>query len=340
MKAAVFYGFGKGVKVEEYPRPAIGAGEILVRVKACGLCQTDLHYIDHGTPTFKTPPLILGHETSGIVEEVAEDVKGFQPGDRVLIPPVVTCGVCEYCRMGRENICLNMRMFGNHMDGAFAEFVKAPAKDVFHLPESLPLEESCIISDAVSTPYHALVNRAQVKPGEWVVIIGCGGVGMNAVQIASLLGARVIAVDIDSAKLQMAMKFGARQALNPKEVDVPKAIRKITAGGADVSAEVIGNPATIETALACLKTGGRALLIGYATKDAVLPAGRVMFRELQISGSLGCRPVDYPKIIALTEAGKIQVQPLVTHRYPLEQFEEALNTLRSGACLRTLLLPA
>lgn len=339
MRAVVFYGFEKGVKVEEYPRPEIGAGEILVRVKACGLCQTDLHYIDHGTPTFKTPPLILGHETSGIVEEVAEDVKGFQIGDRVLIPPVVTCGACEYCRTGRENICLNMRMFGNHMDGAFAEFVKAPAKDVFHLLESLSLEESSIISDAVSTPFHALVNRAQVKPGEWVVIIGCGGVGMNAVQIAVLLGARVIAVDIDPGKLQLAKQFGAREALNPKEVDVAKTVRKITAGGADVAAEVIGNPATIETALACLKTGGRALLIGYAVKDAVLPAGRVMFRELQILGSLGCRPVDYPRIIALVAEGKLQVKPLVTHRFPLERFEDALNTLRSGACLRTLLIP-
>jgi len=208
MKAVVFHGKDVGLKVEDIPVPKITSDQILVKVAACGVCHTDLHYIEHGVPTFKKPPVVLGHEASGVVEEAGADVTNVKKGDRVLIPAVLTCGKCMFCRMGRENICSAMTMVGNHLDGAYAEYVAVPAKDVLDLPESVPLEEASIIADAISTPYHAVKNRAQVKPGDTVVVFGCGGVGINAVQMATAAGGYVIAVDINERKLEWALEFG------------------------------------------------------------------------------------------------------------------------------------
>jgi len=337
MKAAVFYGAKQPLKVEEYPKPQAGPDEILVKVAACGVCHTDLHYIDHGVPTFKKPPLILGHEASGTVAEIGANVKNFKVGDRVLLPAVVTCGSCEFCRIGRENICKNMIMFGNHIDGAYAEYVKAPAKDAFLLPAEIPLEEGCIIADAISTPYHAVKNRAQVRPGDIVAVFGCGGVGVNVVQLAAAAGATVIAVDVVQKKLDWAKKFGAVYTLDAsKSADAAKDIRKMTNGGADIAIEAIGNPATITTAYNSLRKGGRLCVIGYTDKDMTISAAKMMFFEMEVVGSLGCRPVDYPRLIEMVRIGKVQVTPLVTHKFPLERINKAFDTLRQGECLRAI----
>ena len=339
MKAAVFYGPKQLLKVEDCPKPVIGPGEILVKVAACGVCHTDLHYLDHGVPTFKKPPLILGHEASGTVAETGANVKNFKPGDRVLLPAVLTCGFCEFCRLGRENICKNMVMFGNHIDGAYAEFVKAPAKDAFILPEEIPLEEGCIIADAISTPFHEVKNRAQVKAGDTVVVFGCGGVGINVVQLSAAVGAIVVAVDINEQKLQWAKKFGAAYTLNISGLsDAAKEIRKMTNGGADIAIEAIGNPNTITTAFNSLKKGGRLCVIGYTDKDMIISAAKTMFFEMEIVGSLGCRPVDYPKLIEMVRIGKVQVKPLVTHKFKLHQINEAFETLRNGEALRAIVV--
>jgi len=238
MKAAVFYEPHTPLRVEKTPTPEPKADEILVKVAACGLCHTDLHYIDHGIPTAKQPPVILGHEASGRVVQVGGDAQGFKPGDRVLLPAILTCGRCPACRSGRENICQRLVMFGNDIDGAFAEYVVAPAKDVFILPDVIPLIEGCVIADAVTTPYHAVKNRAEVRPGDTVVVYGCGGVGLNVVQFAHLAGGVVIAVDIAEEKLEWARRFGASETLNPTQIpDVSRAIRKLTGGGADIAIE-------------------------------------------------------------------------------------------------------
>ena len=149
MKAAIFRQPHTPLTIEEVPVPSIRAGEVLVRVIACGVCHTDLHYIDHGVSTFQKAPIILGHECSGIVERAGAEVTQWKEGDRVLLPAVVSCGSCRMCRLGRENICERMVMFGNNVNGAYAEFVAAPAKDIFRLPEEIPLVEGCIIADAV-----------------------------------------------------------------------------------------------------------------------------------------------------------------------------------------------
>lgn len=340
MKAAVFYGPNQPLKVEEVPTPQIGDGEVLIKVAACGLCHTDISYIDHGVPTFKKPPLILGHEISGTVAEVAADVTNFKVGDKVLLPAVTSCGVCSYCRSGRENICASMKMFGNDVDGGFAEYVKASAKDIFILPDEIPLIEGAIIADAITTPFHAVKNRAQVKAGDYVVVVGCGGVGLNMVQVANAVGGSVIAIDLANSKLEMAKKLGAVATINPNEVpDVAKAVRKITGGGADIATECIGNPKTMEMAFKTLRNGGRFVVVGYTEKSMELNVSRVMYREMEIVGSLGCRPVDYPKVIELARTGKIQVVPMVSKKFSLDEINEGLDYLRSGEGFRSVIVP-
>lgn len=340
MRAAVFHGPERPLSLEEVPTPAPAPGQVLIRVAACGVCHTDLHYTDHGTPTFRKPPLILGHEISGTVEEVGEGVPSRKVGDRVLAAAVSSCGTCEACREGRENICAHGQMLGNHVDGGFAEYVAAPAKDTFLLPEDVPLVEGSIIADAITTPYHAVTNRGRVRPGDAVVVFGCGGVGLNVVQIAAAQGARVVAVDLSDDKLAWARRLGAVAALNPSSVErLDKELRAATGGGADVAFEVVGKPSTQEQALAALKTGGRAVFVGYAPDPMTLNSGRVMFRELEVVGSLGCRPVDYPRAIELVRQKRIQLEALVTHRFPLERIAEAFDTLRSGSAIRVVVRP-
>lgn len=343
MKAAIFHGPNQPLRIEDVPVPEIGPGEVLVKVAACGVCHTDLHYLDHGVPTFKKPPMILGHEPSGTITKIGAGVEGFKEGDPVLLPAVLSCGTCFFCRTGRENICQSMVMFGNNVDGAYAEYVKAPAKDIFHLPPEVPLLEGSIIADAISTPYHAVKNRAQVRPGDSVVIYGCGGVGINAVQVAAAAGGIVIAVDIVPQKLEWAKKLGASAVINPNEVEkVPKSVRALTGGaGADVAIECIGNPKTMEAAFATLRKGGRLVVVGYTDQAVSLPASKIMYFEQEVMGSLGCRPVDYPRIIELARIGKIRVKELVTHRFPLERINDAFDLMRKGegSALRSVVIP-
>lgn len=340
MRAAVFRGAGEPLTVEEIPTPEPGPGQILLRVAACGVCHTDLHYLDHGTPTFKPPPMVLGHEVAGTVAEVGAGVETFAAGDRVLLPAVLSCGSCRACREGRENICENGVMLGNDVDGGYAEFIVTPARDAFHLPEEIPLVEGSIIADAVTTPYHAVVNRGQVRPGDPVVVVGCGGIGLNLVQVAVAMGGRVTAVDLAPDKLEWALRLGATHTLNPSEAERPdRELRALTGGGAAVAFEAVGKAATQELALASLRTGGRAVLVGYSPEKMALNAGRVMFRELEVLGSLGCRPVDYPRAIELARQGKVEVRDLVTHRFSLDEIEDAFDTLREGAGVRSVVIP-
>jgi 6-hydroxycyclohex-1-ene-1-carbonyl-CoA dehydrogenase len=312
----------------------------VVRVAGCGVCHTDLHYLDHGTPTFKPPPVILGHEVAGTIAGRGADVADLTEGDRVLLPAVLSCGSCVMCRTGRENICENSRMLGNHIDGGYAEFIKVPARDVFRLPDDVPLVEGSVIADAVTTPFHAVVRRGQVTPGDWVAVFGCGGVGLSLVQIAAAVGARVIAVDVRDRKLDAARRFGAAAVFNaagtPK---LDKEIRGVSGGGVAVAFEAVGKAEPQQTALNCLRTGGRLVLVGYSPDTMALNAGRVMFRELDVVGSLGCRPVDYPRAIELVRQGKVKLMELVTHRFPLERIAEALDVLRSGEAIRVVVTP-
>ncbi len=318
-------------QVKDVPAPQPAQGELLVQIAACGLCRTDLHYL-HGLATFKAPPIILGHEISGRVAGTGAGVEGWKEGEAVLLAPVIPCGQCEYCWKGRGTLCLNQRMLGNHADGGFAEFVAVSARAAFRLPASVPLEAGSIVSDAVSTPYHAIVNRAELKAGEWAVIFGCGGVGLSAVQVAKAIGARVVAVDIAPWKLEIASALGADIVVDGKDAKAAaKEIRKATGGGADAAFDVIGNPEVIELATQVVKWGGRVIVVGYTEKPVTLQAGRIMFRELEVKGSLGCGLQDFPKVIDLVAQGKVRLDRMVTHRFALDELNQGFKMLDAGA---------
>lgn len=340
MKAAVLRGANRTLEVMEVPTPSPGPGEALVRVVGCGMCHTDLHYLDHGVKTFKEPPIILGHEAAGTVEKLGDGSGDVAEGDRVLIPAVLSCGTCRYCRRGRENICDNLVMLGNNMDGAYAEFVVVPASQLIAVPASIPLERASIIADAVSTPYHAVKHRGRVQPGDIVAVVGCGGVGLNVVQCATLAGARVIAIDVSEQRLDIARTLGAVETVNPNEVErIDRHVRKLTDGGVDVAFEAIGNPKTIRVAFSLLRRGGRLCVIGYSADEVTLSAAKLMYFELEVVGSLGCGAGEYPEIIGLVEAGRLRLDIIVSGCIPLDDINDGFDRLRRGEGVRWVVTP-
>ena len=340
MKAAVLRGANRTLEVMEVPTPSPGPGEVLVRVVGCGMCHTDLHYLDHGVKTFKEPPIILGHEAAGTVEKLGDGSGDVAEGDRVLIPAVLSCGTCRYCRRGRENICDNLVMLGNNMDGAYAEFVVVPAAQLIAVPASIPLERASIIADAVSTPYHAVKHRGRVQPGDIVAVVGCGGVGLNVVQCATLAGARVIAIDVNEQRLDIARTLGAVETVNPNEVErIDRHVRKLTDGGVDVAFEAIGNPKTMRVAFSLLRRGGRLCVIGYSADEVTLSAAKLMYFELEVVGSLGCGAGEYPEIIGLVEAGRLRLDIIVSGFIPLDDINDGFDRLRRGEGVRWVVTP-
>jgi D-arabinose 1-dehydrogenase-like Zn-dependent alcohol dehydrogenase len=267
-------------------------------------------------------------------------VTGFSVGQPVLLPAVYGCGECRYCRAGRENLCQNMAFFGSSRDGGFAELISAPARVVFPLPESLPLEACSVIADAVSTPWHAVKNRGRVKSGDRVVVFGCGGIGMNVVQSAAAHGGEVLAIDTRESALEAARELGATHVLDPTGVDrIDKAVKGIFKGGADVAFEAIGNRATIEAAFSCLAKGGRLCVVGYTSDTVTLPAAKIMFFEQEVVGSLGCPAAEYPGLIEAVVEGRIRVEPLVSNRVSLEEIAKGFDLLRNHVGIRTIVVP-
>lgn len=340
MKAAVFTEVGRPLEVTEVPTPIPGPGEALIRVAGCGLCHTDLHYVDHGVKTFKPPPIILGHEAAGTIEGLADDVADRSVGDRVLIPAVLSCGRCRFCREGRENICEDLVMLGNNIDGAYAEFLTVPASELVPVSDALALDQACVIADAVSTPYHAVKNRARVQMGDTVAVVGCGGVGLNLVQCAKVAGGQVIAIDLNEERLELARRLGAVEAINPEGIErVDKHVRALTGGGVDVAFEAIGTPATIRLAFSLVRKGGRLCVLGYSHEPVSISAAKLMYYELEIMGSLGCGGGEYPEILRLVEAGQLQLDPVVSGSLPLDQINDGFDRLRRGEGVRWVVTP-
>lgn len=346
MKAAVFHGPGgswpqKPISIEEVPVPVPAAGEVLVKVAACGLCRTDLEYLKVEGATPKPPPIILGHEPVGTVAETGREVNRITAGQRVLIATAIPCLACDLCRTGRENLCPDMVLVGANRDGAFAEYVTAPATGVIPLPDSLPLEESAIITDAVATSYHAVYNRAQVKRGDTVAIYGAsGGLGLICVQITSAIGARVIAIGRKQWKLEKALEYGASEIISTGEVDsVDRAVRRMTRGGADISIDVSGIARMIESACRATRPGGRIIVVGFSFEKIQLSVNRLMWQELNVLGSKNYHLSDMPAIIGLVENGVVKPGKIVSHRFKLEEINEAYRVLERGEMLRGIVIP-
>ncbi len=340
MKAMVLYKFGEPLKMDEVKTPKIGSDEVLVRVKACGVCHTDLKIYSGEVPTV-TLPHIMGHEVAGDVVEVGERVENLKEGDSVVLYPYITCGNCYYCRISRENICENLFTLGRigfEVNGGFAEYVRIPARNAFKFSEKLSYEKVAVLPDAVVAPFRAIQKQGRVKAGDDVVIIGLGGLGIHGVQIAKALGARVLAVDILDEKVRLAEEFGADVAVNVAKTGFISAVKKFTDGkGADVVVDFVGNSKTLKQGFESLKNGGKLVIVGYEYGvDFQIPPSRVVYYDLEIAGSRGGTRQDLADVIKLTEMGKIK--PVVSQVLSLGDANKALELLKEGKVLGRIVL--
>lgn len=326
MKAALLREIGRPLVIDEVPEPKLGYGEALVRVKAVGICHSDLEIIDGKIPLPRPLPHILGHEVAGIVEAVGEGVAHVKPGDRVALSWLWwTCGRCRYCLAGRENICENQLNTGYSVDGGYAEFVKAPATHLLRIPDNVPFPEATSATDAVATPYRALTFASRVYPGDLVAVFGIGGLGHNAVQITKVLGARVVAVDVLDAKLELAKEVGADYVVNASKEDPVKFIRDL--GGADVALPTVESLKAMRQAYESLRTGGTLVLIGLPVGELSLPVIDWVLRDIRVVGNIGFTRGDILQSMKLVSEGR--VKPRV-ELFRFEEVNEAIEKLRKG----------
>ena len=332
MKALVFEEVGKPMEVKNnWPEPKCPDDGAIIRVEASGICRSDWHLWqgDWGWINFRPKlPAILGHEFAGIVEEVGKDVKNVKRGARVVVPLAQGCGVCDDCRTGYSNHCMR----GGGMTG-YAEYGVLAHADYNYAP--LPAEIDSVEASSMGcryvTAFHALLDQGHVQADETVVVYGCGGVGLSAVQIASALGARVIAVDLDDRKLELAKQVGANDVINGKKTDPVKAVKDLTGGGADVSVDALGIEATCRNGIASLRKRGRHIQIGLTTQkekgEVALPIDQIVFREIQFIGSLAIQSYRYPALLSMVQRGRLAPRKLITETIPIEQAAGVLNQM-------------
>ncbi len=328
MKAAILHELKRPLTIEEVVQPKPAAHEVLIEVEACGVCHSDLHVADGDWPQLvpitKTP-LILGHEIAGRVVEKGASVKHLGVGDRVGVPWVHwTCGECEFCREGNENLCVKQQITGVTVDGGYAEFVKAPASHALKIPDRLSCIDAAPLFCAGVTVYRAL-QHAKIQPGQRLAVFGVGGLGHLAVQIGRELGAIVTAVDVSEEKLAHARSFGASVALNASTSNVVKELRR--AGGVHAALVTSAAKAAYDTAFPCVRPGGILLAVGLPSESICFPPILMAALELRIqASSVGTRR-DMRELLAIAAAGKVRCQ--VTTR-PLAQVNEVLEQLRHG----------
>ena len=330
MKAARFYGVGRPLVVEEVPPPRPGPGDVLLKVRACGLCGSDIHIVYEGVTPTAFQPIILGHEFSGEIAEAGDGVAGWNAGDRVAVSCMVACGRCPSCLAGNTQICLHRRVLGVHLDGGLAEYARVPAKNLVRLDDRIPFTEGAILTDAVATPYRALTRRGRLRPGETVVVIGCGGLGLHAIQLARILGAgRIIGVDLSRPALERARKAGADRIVQGGPEEALAAINDATDGvGADLALECVGASGTIGLAVACLRPGGRAVVVGLgAEKISLMPSTVFVRKEFELLGSYGFTVPEIEELVALLVAGKLDLSGSVSRTVALEEVNGGLDAL-------------
>jgi propanol-preferring alcohol dehydrogenase len=337
MQAALLHTLGQPLSFSEVPTPTPGPGEVLVRTRACGICGTDLHMLD-GWGYTPALPFVMGHEPAGVVAALGPSVTGFAPGDRVVPNIFYACGHCAYCRINRETQCLNLGgILGvlNHW-GGYGEYFTVPARQLFHLPDAIPFSEGAVIADAVVTAVHA-VQRGRVAAGETVAVVGVGGCGSAALQIAAQAGARVIGLDVSDEKRQRALALGAHEAANLNDTPLPAAIRDLSAGlGADVIIDTVGGADTIQQSALALARGGRLVILGYTQERPALDPRLIAVNELEILGTRsGGRQCTADAIRAVAHPAW---KPIVTDAYPIAQANQALAHLRAGRALGRIVL--
>ncbi|MGA3090991.1 MAG: alcohol dehydrogenase catalytic domain-containing protein [Terriglobales bacterium] len=336
MKAVVLREFREPLSLEEVARPEAGADEVLLEVEVCGICHSDLHVADGDWPQLARivkRPLILGHEIVGRVVERGSAVDCVRVGDRVGVPWVQwTCGECEFCREGNENLCLRQRITGVMVDGGYAEYAKAPASHVMKVPDRLCSEQAAPLLCAGVTVYRAL-KQAKIHTGQRLAVFGVGGLGHIAVQIGRAAGAEVTAIDIAEEKLELAKSLGATRILNATTGDVVKQMRR--AGGAHIALVTSAAKSAYDMAFGCLRPTGTLLVVGLPANDISFSPILMAGSEIQIRASAVGTRQDLQEILEMAAAGLVRCQ--VATR-PLEEAQEALAQLRSGqVCGRAVL---
>lgn len=323
----------KMLSVVDMPTPEVGDEDVLVRVRACGICGSDIHGYD-GSTGRRIPPLVMGHEAAGVIERVGRGVRGFAAGERVTFDSTVSCGSCDFCRRGQINLCDHRTVLGvscgdYRRHGALAEYVAVPSRILYTLPDSLPFEHAALI-EAVSIAVHA-VNRHRPAPDDTVVVVGSGMIGLLTVQVLAARGSRnIVAVDVDPRKLALARQMGATRTLNPNECDVVASVRGATGGrGADASFEVVGRTDTVLIAIRSLRKGGTVVLVGNLSPRVELPLQEVVSRELSVLGSCASNG-EIPESIDLLARGVVNVDPIISLKASLDEAPELFARLHRG----------
>ena len=318
MKAVRLVKIGQPLEMHDVPIPEIGPQDVLVKVKAAGICHSDAHYRAGASPV-RPLPMALGHEVAGVVDKVGETVAGLQPGDRVCLHYMVTCGNCEFCNMGSEQFCTSGSMIGKYRPGGYAEYISLPARSVFILPDEIPFEQAAIMMCSSSTSFHAL-QKACLKAGETVAVFGVGGLGMSAVQLAYAMGAsQVYGVDLNPNKLALAEEYGAIP-INVGHVDAVEEIKRLTKNrGVDVALELIGLPVTMRQAVECVGIFGRIMLVGINEKAIEInPYTELLCREAKIIGVADHLASEIPALIEFVRSGKLDLSKVISHTIPLD----------------------
>jgi len=327
MRAAIFKAPGAPLEIAELPDPTAGPGEIVVRVRNCGICGSDLHAA--GSANVKLPPgTIMGHEFAGIVAQTGDGVSGFAPGDAVAVMSYLTCNECEMCRAGMGVRCSRMRLVGfGDVPGAYAEFMKTRPGSVFKMPQGMSFRAGATVEPLV-VGLHGL-RRAHFQAGETCVIMGGGPIGMVTLIWARFAGARAIVVsELVMDRRELALKIGADVAVDPRMHSPAAAMSRLTGTGPDVIFDCIGAPGTMAQAISYAPRGGRVTVIGVSTEDDGFPPGLAMSKELDLHFSLGIEPGEVETAIAVLASGRISTEQMITHTVGLEELPRAFNALR------------
>ena len=343
MKSLVLEKYNEFV-LRDYPMPDLLPGWVLIQVKACGICGSDVHGMD-GSTGRRQPPVIMGHEASGVIFKTAPDVLNWHVGDRVTFDSTISCGECYYCKRGDINLCDNRRVLGvscneYRQNGAFAEYVAVPAHILYAIPENISFEQAAMI-EAVSVAVHA-VAISDLKLTDTAVVIGCGMIGLLCVQALKAAGCmQVIAVDMVESKLVTALSLGADVAINSTDSELLQKIKSLTKDrGADLVLEVVGIESTVNLAIDLTRKGGTITLVGNLSAEIKFPLQKVVTRQLKVQGSCASAG-EYPLCLDLLSSGKINVDPLISKVVPLEEANEWFQRLylKEAGLMKVILKP-
>ncbi|HEU0299297.1 MAG TPA: zinc-binding dehydrogenase [Longimicrobium sp.] len=344
MRAARFDSATRQLTVEDVPVPRPGPEEVLVRVRACGICLSDVHLLD-GSLRASLPQVTPGHEAAGVIERVGERVPRWQPGQHVVMSGGKACGACPACAVGRgEAECLDFKIMGFDFDGAWAEYIVVPYTSLTRIPENMPFPQAAILADAVSTPYAGLIDRGQLRPGESVGLWGIGGLGVHAVQIARMAGAAlIVAVDPLPEARARALERGADYAFDPGTDDVVARVREVTAGRRlDLAVDLVGANAVLAQAAECIGRHGRVVMIGLSPEPIRLGAG-VNFgvRSQSLLGHLGYHKRHLDQLVELVARGRLDVSASISGLLPLDEVALGVERLarKEGNPIRLVVTP-